>query len=101
LPPEKGLPDAAQKKTIREVAGVDWDKLSQAWEHNLRAEGPTMMVVIRRGHIVGEWYNQEWLDTWGRNKAPGFYSTTKAYISTAFGLILDDSEKASCPAARS
>lgn len=100
LLPEKGHPDAAQKKTIREVAGVDWDKLSEAWEHNLRAEGPSMLLVIRRGHVVGEWYNEEWLKTWGRAKAPGFYSTTKAYISTAFGLLLDDSEKGKLPGGR-
>lgn len=94
---EKALPDAAQKKTIREVAGVDWDKLVEAWEHNLRAEGPTVLLVIRRGYVVGEWYNEEWLKTWGRNKSPGFYSTTKAYISTAFGVLLDDSEKGNLP----
>lgn len=93
LLPEKGPPDAAQKAKIGEVAGVDWDKLDEAWKHNLRAEGPTMLLVIRRGYLIGEWYNAEWMEKWGRHKAPGFYSTTKAYISTAFGLLLDDSEK--------
>lgn len=93
LVPEKGIPDAAQKARIREIAGVDWDKLAVAWQHNLRAEGPSMLLVIRRGHIVGEWYNDEWMEKWGRDKAPGFYSTTKSYISTAFGLLLDDSER--------
>lgn len=97
---EKGPPDAAQIAKIGEVAGVDWDKLDEAWKHNLRAEGPTMLLVIRRGYIVGEWYNDEWMEKWGRNKAPGFYSTTKAYISTAFGLLLDDSEKGKLPGDR-
>jgi CubicO group peptidase (beta-lactamase class C family) len=100
LLPENGVPDTARKKIIRDVAGVDWNKLSAAWEHNLRAEGPTVLLVIRRGYIVGEWYNQEWLATWGRNRAPGFYSTTKAYISTAFGLLLDDSEQGKFPGGR-
>jgi CubicO group peptidase (beta-lactamase class C family) len=100
LLPEKGNPDASRKKEIRDVAGVDWDRLAQAWEHNIRAEGPTMMVVIRRGYVVGEWYNDEWMEKWGRNKAPGFYSTTKAYISTAFGLLLDDSDKGKLPGGR-
>jgi CubicO group peptidase (beta-lactamase class C family) len=100
LLPEKGNPDASRKKKIRDVAGVDWDRLAQAWEHNIRAEGPTMMVVIRRGYVVGEWYNDEWMEKWGRNQAPGFYSTTKAYISTAFGLLLDDSDKGKLPGGR-
>jgi len=97
LLPDQGPPDAAQKAKIRATAGVDWEKLAAAWEHNLRAEGPSMLLVIRRGYIVGEWYNEEWLKTWGRDKAPGFYSTTKAYISTAFGLLLDDSDKGQLP----
>jgi CubicO group peptidase (beta-lactamase class C family) len=100
LLPDEGLPDAAQKAKIRETAAVDWDMLAEAWEHNLRAEGPSVLLVIRRGYIVGEWYNEEWLKTWGRNRSPGFYSTTKAYISTAFGLLLDDSEKGKLPAGR-
>jgi CubicO group peptidase (beta-lactamase class C family) len=97
LLPDPGPPDAAQKARIRQVAGVDWDKLQAAWQHNLQADGPSLLLVIRRGYIVGEWYNQEWLATWGRNRAPGFYSTTKAYISVAFGLLLEDSEKGRLP----
>jgi CubicO group peptidase (beta-lactamase class C family) len=100
LLPEQGPPDVDQKSTIREVAGVDWDKLAAAWEHNLRAEGPSLLLVIRRGYIVGEWYNDEWLKTWGRDRAPGFYSTTKAYISTAYGLLLDESEQGKLPGGR-
>lgn len=100
LLPENGLPDATQKEAIRATAGIDWDKLAEAWEHNLRAEGPSMLLVIRRGHIVGEWYNDGWLKNWGRDKAPGFYSTTKAYISVAFGLLLQDSEQGKLPGGR-
>lgn len=72
LLPEKGLPDAVQKAMIHETAGVNWDKLTEAWEHNLRADGPTLLLVIRRGYIVGEWYNEEWLNKYGRHKSPGF-----------------------------
>jgi len=97
LLPDQGDPGPAQKQRILEVAGVDWDKLDEAWRHNLRAEGPSVMLVIRKGYIVGEWYNSEWMERWGRNKAPGFYSTTKAYISTAFGLLLDESERGKLP----
>ncbi|MCI0681996.1 MAG: beta-lactamase family protein [Gemmataceae bacterium] len=97
LLPDHGLPSAAQKAAIRDKAGMDWDKLAKAWEHNLRAEGPSMLLVIRRGYIAGEWYNEEWLKKWGRHRAPGFYSSTKAYISVAFGLLLDDSDQGKLP----
>jgi hypothetical protein len=56
LLPESGEPDAAQKAKIRETAGIDWDKLTEAWKHNAAAEGGTGLLVIRKGHIVGEWY---------------------------------------------
>ena len=97
LLPGEGIPDETRKQRIREVAGVDWDKLAAAWEHNLKANGPSVLLVIRRGHIVGEWYNKEWLDKYGRSRSPGFYSTTKAYISTAFGVLLEDRELGKLP----
>ena len=56
LLPENGDPDQKQKAAIREVAGVDWDKLQEAWHHNEAADGPSGLLVIRRGHVVGEWY---------------------------------------------
>ena len=55
LLPESGAPDAAQKARIREVGGVDWDKLAQAWEFCSSVEGANQLLVIRRGQIVGEW----------------------------------------------
>jgi CubicO group peptidase (beta-lactamase class C family) len=87
LLPESGLPDAAQKAKIREVAGVDWDRLAQAWEFNAQIEGGTGMLVIRRGHVVGEWYQSG-----DRKKAYNIYSSSKAYTSCAFGILLADSE---------
>jgi CubicO group peptidase (beta-lactamase class C family) len=85
LLPEQGEPDDSQKARIREVAGVDWDKLRAAWEHNASAPGATGLLVIRRGHIIGEWYR-------GGDRTTPFniYSSSKAYTSTAYGLILAD-----------
>jgi CubicO group peptidase (beta-lactamase class C family) len=97
LVPEGGVPDAEQKERIREVAGVDWEKLAEAQEYNLQVDGPSVLLVVRRGWIVGEWYNPQWMAVYGRNKAPGFYSTTKAYISTAFGLLLEESAQDKLP----
>jgi len=85
LLPDSGEPDAPKKAKIRELAGIDWDKLKDAWEHNATAPGGTGMLVIRKGYVVGEWYRG------GDGKtAYNIYSSSKAYTSTAFGLILDD-----------
>lgn len=85
LLPESGEPTAEQKGKIRDVAGIDWDKLSAAWQHNTTANGATGLIVIRRGHVVGEWYRDG-----DRRKNFNIYSSSKAYTSTAYGLILDD-----------
>lgn len=92
LLPDKGPPDAAQKAKIRSVTGVDWDKLAAAWEHNASAEGATGLLIIRKGHIVGEWYRD-----CDKNKDFNIYSSSKAYTSVAFGLLLADSEAGKLP----
>ncbi len=91
LPPE-GEPSAEQKSAIARTAGVDWDKLKSAWEHNTSAEGPTGLLVIRKGHIVGEWYRG-----CDARKTFNIYSSSKAYTSLAFGLLLADSEAGKLP----
>ena len=78
-------PDESQKARIREVGGVDWDRLKAAWDHNVTGPGGTGLLVIRRGHVVGEWYKDG-----DRTKAFNIYSSSKSYTSTAFGLILSD-----------
>jgi CubicO group peptidase (beta-lactamase class C family) len=85
LLPSEGEPDDSQKARIRELGGVDWDALKAAWEHNSSAEGATGLLVIRHGHIVGEWYRGG-----DRTGAFNIYSSSKSYTSTAFGLIVSD-----------
>jgi CubicO group peptidase (beta-lactamase class C family) len=85
LLPAEGEPDDTAKARIREVAGVDWNALKAAWEHNASAPGTTGLLVIRRGHVVGEWYKGG-----DRTTAFNIYSSSKSYTSTAFGLILSD-----------
>jgi len=92
LLPESGAPDAAQKAKIREVGGVDWDKLAQAWEFCSSVEGANQLLVIRRGHIVGEWTKE-----CDRKKAFNIYSSSKSYTSVAWGLLLKDSEEGKLP----
>ena len=85
LAPEDGEPSRAQKVKIAQLAGVDWDKLREAWKHNAAADGPSGLIVIRRGYVVGEWYKD-----CERTTDFNIYSCSKAYTSTAFGLILTD-----------
>ena len=92
LLPETGAPDAAQKAKIREAGGVDWDKLAQAWEFCSSVEGANQLLVIRRGHIVGEWTKD-----CDRKKAFNIYSSSKSYTSVAWGLLLQDSDAGKLP----
>jgi CubicO group peptidase (beta-lactamase class C family) len=85
LLPAEGEPDDSQKARIREVGGVDWDLLKAAWDHNASAAGATGLLVIRRGHVVGEWYKEA-----DRTTPFNIYSSSKSYTSTAYGLILSD-----------
>jgi CubicO group peptidase (beta-lactamase class C family) len=92
LLPAEGDPDDSQKAKIREVAGVDWDLLKTAWDHNAGAAGGTGLLVIRRGYLVGEWYRGG-----DRTTAFNIYSSSKSYTSTAFGLILSDFDNGALP----
>jgi CubicO group peptidase (beta-lactamase class C family) len=95
LLPEVGEPEAEGKEKIRQVSGCDWDKLKEAWEFNAAAPGATGLIVIRRGHVVGEWYRGG-----DRTKAFNIYSSSKAYTSAAFGLILEDFGNGSLPSGK-
>lgn len=96
LLPPSGEPDAAQKARIREVAGVDWDSLKAAWDHNADAPGRTGLLVIRRGWVVGEWYRDA-----DRTTPFTIFSSSKSYSSLAFGLILSDFGNGPLPDGRS
>lgn len=87
LLPATGDPGSSDKANIQRLTGVDWDKLAAAWRHNAAAEGATGLVVIRHGHIVGEWYKD-----CDRAKTFNIFSSSKVYTSTAFGVLLGDME---------
>jgi CubicO group peptidase (beta-lactamase class C family) len=85
LLPVAGEPDDLQRARIREIGGVNWDALKTAWAYNAEAPGSTGLLVIRHGHVIGEWYRGG-----DRTKVFNIYSSSKSYTSTAFGLILSD-----------
>lgn len=95
LLPERGEPSADQKAEIAKKAGINWDRLKEAWEHNAQIEGSSGLLVIRKGYVVGEWYKDG-----GRDKTFNIYSSSKAYTSLAFGLLLADSEAGKLPGGR-
>jgi CubicO group peptidase (beta-lactamase class C family) len=92
LLPKSGAPSSQQKAKIRAGTGVDWDKLKTAWDYNAAAGGATGLLVIRRGQIVGEWYQD-----CDAQKTFNIYSSSKAYTSVAFGLLLADSDAGKLP----
>jgi CubicO group peptidase (beta-lactamase class C family) len=85
LPKDGGDPNRDTKDLILDRTGVDWDKLKEAWDFNTSAAGRTGLVVIRKGVIVGEWYRD-----CDRTTEFNIYSSSKSYLSTAFGLTLTD-----------
>ena len=95
LVPDQGEPAAAKKEEIHKRAGVDWDRLHAAWEFNRAADGASALIVIRHGYVAGEWYKD-----CDRTRMFNIYSSSKAYTSTAFGMLLGDSEAGKLPDGR-
>jgi len=85
LLPANGDPNANEKAKIRELTGIDWDKLSAAADYNRTAEGASAFLVIRHGCIIGEWYKD-----CPRDQNFNIFSCSKSYTSLAFGLLLAD-----------
>jgi CubicO group peptidase (beta-lactamase class C family) len=52
-------PSAEGKARIREAAGLEWDRLHDAWTYSTSLGGPSSMVVVRHGWIAGEWRNYQ------------------------------------------
>jgi CubicO group peptidase (beta-lactamase class C family) len=70
---EAPAPD--QKARIREQAGLDWDRLNDAWAYSKNLGGPSSVVIVRHGWIAGEWYTDQ-------NKR-GIASCTKSLTALA------------------
>jgi len=91
LPESKGgwrsLMDAAQ---VRAVAGMDLDKLSPARAWNTQFPVASAVVVVRRGYLVAEWYENGTLPDTTFN----IYSCTKSFTGTAYGILFEDERQA-------
>ena len=70
----------------RRLAGTDPGKLEPARAWNAAHGVPSSVVVIRRGWLVAEWYeNDSRPDT-----TYNIYSCTKSFTGTAYGIVFDD-----------
>src|SRR5262245_32944342 len=50
-----GTPTADQKAAVQRTAGLDWDRLLDAWTYLQGVADGNSLVVIRHGWIAGEW----------------------------------------------
>lgn len=48
-------PSAGEKADIRRLAGLDWDRLLEAYRYSHALVADTSLLVIRNGWIAGEW----------------------------------------------
>lgn len=79
------VPDAAWKQATPESQGVDSVKLQAAAEYLREAggqEGVKRLVIVRNGRMI--WRGPE------SGKPQGVWSVTKAFTSTAHGLLIED-----------
>ncbi len=59
LVPANEAPSAEQQARIRDLAGLEWDRLNGAFAYSKSFGGPSSMVVIRHGWIAGEFFTDK------------------------------------------
>ena len=74
---------------IRALAGIDLDKLSPARAWNIQFQVTSAVVIVRRGYLVAEWYENGALPDTTFN----IYSCTKSFTGTAYGILFDDGRR--------
>lgn len=74
-------PTPAEIARVREVAGLDWNRLREAWDYSRQFGGPSRVVVIRHGWIAGEWSTEE--------QVRGIASCTKSLTSLAVAKLCE------------
>jgi CubicO group peptidase (beta-lactamase class C family) len=81
-----GWRSLAEASGVRAVAGMNLDRLSPARAWNAQFPVPSAVVIIRRGHLVAEWYEN------GARPDTTFniYSCTKSFTGTAYGILFED-----------
>lgn len=81
-------PSAAQKASIRNQAGIDWDRLKLAHNYTQSAYAGSSLLVIRNGWIAGEW---------GSKSVTGVGSISKSLTGLTLAKLFDLSAAGSLP----
>ena len=79
----RSLSDSAQ---IRDVAGIDVQRLDQAFSYTQRTSRYGGLLVVRHGWLVYEKY----FGAAHRDVTPNMFSCAKAFTSIATGILLDE-----------
>ena len=79
-----GFPTREQKERILRTAGLNWDRLEEAWKYCEGSGGPHRLLVIRQGWIAAEWNNFSEPQT--------IASCTKSLTGLAIAKLLDLSD---------
>ena len=82
------VPTAAQKANIRDIAGLDWDKLKLAQDYSRSFSSSSSTLVIRNGWVAGEW---------GVRSASGVASVSKSLTGLTLAKLLDLSAAGALP----
>ena len=78
------VPTPAQINSVREMAGLDWDRLNDAWAYCDSFGGPNSLLVGRHGWVAGEWHDF--------TEPQGIASCTKALTGLAMAKVFDLSD---------
>jgi CubicO group peptidase (beta-lactamase class C family) len=84
------------EREVREIGGMDPERLQFACEAHARFEASAALVIIRHGHLVAEWYENSAMATTRYD----IWSCTKSFTGTAYGLLFDDSRHGRLPGGR-
>lgn len=74
-------PSVAQAGRVREICGLDWLRLEEAWRYCLQFEGDNRLLVVRHGWVAGEWFTAE--------GPRGVASCTKSLTALAVAKLAD------------
>jgi CubicO group peptidase (beta-lactamase class C family) len=75
---------------------MDPDRLQLACEWNEHFANSSAVVIVRRGYLVAEWYENSALTTTRFD----IWSCTKSFTGTAYGLLFEDSRQGKLPSNR-
>ena len=89
LVPVNAEPSAGQMQAVREQAGLDWEKLAEAWRYSASFKTPNNLLIIRHGWIAGEWINF--------TNARGIASCTKSLTALAMAKLFELSDAGKLP----